>query len=50
VHFHDNYIFNNRALGLAICGGQKWLIEDNLFEKNGGQAPSYAIDYETDGT
>jgi hypothetical protein len=46
VHFHDNYICNNRALGLAICGGQKWLIEDNVFEKNGGQAPSYAIDYE----
>jgi len=46
VHFHDNVITNNRALGLAFCGGQKWIIEKNLFEKNGGQAPSFAIDFE----
>lgn len=46
VHFHDNVIVNNRALGLAFCGGQRWLIEGNRFERNGGQAPSFAIDLE----
>lgn len=39
-------IVNNRSLGLAFCGGQKWTIEDNTFENNGGQAPGYAIDIE----
>ncbi len=46
VHFHDNQITNNRALGMAYCGGQRWLIENNTFQGNGGQAPSYAVDLE----
>jgi len=37
---------NNRSLGFAFCGGQKWTIENNTFENNGGQAPGYAIDFE----
>jgi len=46
VHFHGNVVLNNRALGLAFCGGQRWIIENCLFERNGGQAPSFAIDLE----
>ncbi len=46
VHFHHNVLSNNRRLGLAYCGGQKWLIEDNLFEGNGGTAPAYGVDFE----
>jgi hypothetical protein len=46
VHFHNNKITNNRALGLAFTGGQKWTIENNHFEENGGKAPSYAVDFE----
>jgi hypothetical protein len=46
VHFHNNIISNNRGLGIAFTGGQKWVIENNLFEGNGGVAPGYAIDFE----
>jgi len=46
VHFHHNVLSNNRRLGMGFCGGQRWLIEDNLFEKNGGTAPAYGVDYE----
>lgn len=46
VHFHDNHIYDNRALGMGICGGQKWIIENNLIEGNGGKAPGYGIDFE----
>jgi hypothetical protein len=46
VHFHDNLVSDNRALGLAFTGGQKWIIENNQWEGNGGQAPGYAIDFE----
>ncbi len=31
---------------MAFTGGQKWLIENNLWEGSGGQAPSFAIDFE----
>ncbi|APZ91815.1 hypothetical protein Fuma_01409 [Fuerstiella marisgermanici] len=46
VHFHHNTLFENRRLGLGFCGGNRWLIEDNLFERNGGTAPAYGIDFE----
>jgi hypothetical protein len=46
VHFHHNRLINNRALGMAFCGGIRWIIEDNHFERNGGQAPSFAVDFE----
>jgi hypothetical protein len=46
VHFHNNVISNNRALGMAFCGGQRWIIENNHWEGNGGQAPSFAVDFE----
>jgi len=46
VHFHNNHIFNNRALGMAFCGGQRWLMEDNLFEKNGPDIVGWGFDFE----
>lgn len=46
VHFHHNHLIANRRLGMAFCGGQRWVIEDNLFEANGGAAPGYGIDFE----
>lgn len=46
VHFHDNLLARNRRLGLGYCGGQKWLIEHNRFEENGGTAPGYGVDFE----
>lgn len=39
-------IKENRSLGLAFCGGQQWVIENNIFEGNGGNAPNYAVDFE----
>jgi len=46
VHFHHNTVTGNRRLGMAYCGGQKWVIEDNLFEGNGGTAPAFGVDFE----
>lgn len=46
VHFHNNHIRDNRTLGFAFCGGIRWIMENNIFEGNGGQAPSYGIDFE----
>lgn len=46
VHFHDNHIYDNRCLGFAFCGGQKWLFENNLFEKNGPDVVGWAFDFE----
>jgi len=46
VHFHHNTLVGNRRLGMGYCGGRKWLIEENLFEGNGGTAPAYGIDFE----
>jgi len=46
VHFHHNLLSQNRRLGLAYCGGQKWLIEDNRFEENGGTNPAFGVDFE----
>jgi len=46
VHFHHNTLVGNRRLGFGYCGGRRWLIEENLFERNGGTAPGYGIDLE----
>ncbi len=46
VHFHHNRLIENRRLGMGYCGGRKWLIEENLFARNGGVAPAYGIDLE----
>lgn len=46
VIISDCLIKNNRTLGMAICGGKNMLIENTVFDGNGGQAPGYAIDLE----
>lgn len=46
VHFHHNLVSNDRRLGMAFCGGQRWVIEENLFEGNGGTAPAFGVDFE----
>ena len=46
VHFHHNILTRNRRLGMAYCGGQRWLIEENLFSDNGGTAPAFGVDFE----
>ncbi len=46
VYFHHNTLSRNRRLGLAFCGGQRWLVSDNVFERNGGTAPAFGIDLE----
>lgn len=46
VHFHNNTMIGNRRLGMAYCGGQRWVIEDNKFEKNGGTNPAFGVDFE----
>ncbi len=46
VYFHDNHLIGNRRLGMAFCGGQKWVIENNLFEANGGTNPACGVDFE----
>ncbi len=46
VHFHHNHMLKNRQLGMAVCGGQQWIIENNVFEENGPQAPGYGVDFE----
>lgn len=53
VHFHDNWMYRNRGLGQGFCGGQKWILENNLYEENGttidgneGTLPAHGIDFE----
>lgn len=46
VHFHHNIMVDNRNLGLGYCGGQRWLIEDCVFEKNGPDIVGWGIDFE----
>ncbi|WP_078432598.1 chitobiase/beta-hexosaminidase C-terminal domain-containing protein [Metabacillus halosaccharovorans] len=36
----------NFSTGLAMCGGQNWLIEGNTFSNNGGRMPGCDIDWE----
>jgi hypothetical protein len=37
---------NNFSTGLALCGGQGWLIEGNSFSNNNGRMPGCDIDWE----
>ncbi len=46
VHFHHNQMSNNRRLGMAFCGGQRWIIEENMFDGNKGTNPAYGVDFE----
>lgn len=46
VHFHHNTLSRNRRLGMAFTGGQRWVIEENLFEKNRGTNPASGVDFE----
>ena len=39
--FEDNF-----STGLAMCGGQGWLIKGNKFSNNGGRMPGCDIDWE----
>lgn len=39
-------IEGNKALGMGLCGGRNFIIENNTFKENGGGAPGYAIDLE----
>src|SRR5690606_21384979 len=41
VHVHNNHVMTNRRLGLGYAGGQRWVIENNRIEANGGTAPAY---------
>ncbi len=45
VHVHHNLFDYNRRLGIGTVG-QRWVIEENRFENNGGTPPSYGIDLE----
>ena len=47
----DNYIIDcviedNYSCGFAACGGQRWIIRNNIFRRNGGRMPGCDIDWE----
>lgn len=47
----DNYIIactieDNYSCGFAACGGQRWVIKNNVFRRNGGRMPGCDIDWE----
>jgi hypothetical protein len=46
ITIRECIIKENRTLGMGFCGGQKWLVENNIFEANGGNSPGYDIDFE----
>jgi len=46
VHVHHCRFVENRSLGLALTGGQKWLLENNRFEKNWPDIVGWGIDIE----
>lgn len=46
ITIKDCLIEKNKSLGMGICGGYNWNIENNMFKENGGGAPGYAIDLE----
>lgn len=46
ITIKDCLIEKNKSLGMGICGGYNWNIENNVFKENGGGAPGYAIDLE----
>ena len=39
-------IRDNHSTGIAMCGGKRWLIENNHFINNYGRDPSAHVDYE----
>jgi hypothetical protein len=39
-------ISDNYSLGMACCGGKRWVFDGNIFENNKGRDPSAHIDYE----
>ena len=42
----DCVIEDNYSCGLAACGGQRWVIRNNVFRRNGGRMPGCDIDWE----
>jgi hypothetical protein len=42
----DCIIEDNYSCGFAACGGQGWLIQNNIFRRNGGRMPGCDIDWE----
>ncbi len=42
----DCVIEDNYSCGFAACGGQGWLIKNNIFRRNGGRMPGCDIDWE----
>ena len=39
-------IEDNYSCGFAACGGQKWIIKNNIWRKNSGRMPGCDIDWE----
>lgn len=39
-------IRDNYSTGIAMCGGKRWLMENNRFINNNGRDPSCHVDYE----
>ena len=39
-------IEGNISLGMGLCGGRNFIIENNIFKNNGGGSPGYAVDLE----
>ena len=42
----DCVIEDNFSCGFAACGGQRWIIRNNVFRRNGGRMPGCDIDWE----
>ena len=42
----DCVIEDNYSCGFAACGGQRWVIRNNVFRRNGGRMPGCDIDWE----
>jgi hypothetical protein len=42
----DCIVEDNYSCGFAACGGQGWLIKNNVFRRNGGRMPGCDIDWE----
>ena len=42
----DCVIEDNFSCGFAACGGQRWVIRNNIFRRNGGRMPGCDIDWE----
>lgn len=47
----DNYIIDctiddNFSCGVALCGGQRWIVRGNSFHRNGGRMPGFDLVWE----